>query len=238
MRILPAIDLKNGRAVRLKKGNYDDMTVYSDDPVSIAEGFKRMGAEMIHVVDLDGARTGDGINEQMIRRIVDATGLKVETGGGIRSLDNIAAKLEAGATRVIIGTMAVREPEFVGRAIERFGAERIVVGLDGRGGKAATEGWEKDSTTEILELALRFREMGALTVIYTDISRDGMLCGPDLEYTERLVKETGMEIVASGGVGCSEDLRAVERTGAQGVIVGKAYYEGRIDLEREIADRK
>lgn len=237
MRIYPAIDIRNGKCVRLRQGSFADVTVYNDDPVTVAKEFKAIGADYIHVVDLDAAQMGSSLNSDTIARIVSETGLKVQTGGGIRSFRNIETKLEAGVSRVIIGTKAVREPEFIREAIERYGADKLVIGLDGRNGKAAVEGWEKESDSDILTLAVKFAEMGIGTIVYTDISRDGMLTGPDVVYTEKLVSETGIDIIASGGVGSSFDLTRLEEIGVEGVIVGKAYYEGKIDLKKELAER-
>lgn len=234
MRIYPAIDIRNGKAVRLKMGNYDDMTVYGDDPVKIALDFKALGAQYIHVVDLDAARVGESENSKVIGRIAIETGLPVQTGGGIRSLENIETKLNAGVARVIIGTRAVQEPEFVGKAIERFGADKIVVGLDAKNGMAAVHGWEVESDKTVIDLAEQFRDMGVQTIVYTDISRDGMLSGPDVMTTEKLVDITGLDIIASGGVGSSFDLERLEEIGVEGVIIGKAYYEGKVDLKKEI----
>ena len=235
MRIYPAIDIRGGKCVRLRQGVFADMTVYNDDPVKVALGFKEKGAEYIHVVDLDGALEGYSVNAQVISDIAKETGLPVQTGGGIRSLENIGKKLDAGVARVIIGTKAVKEPEFVRLAIETFGAEHIVAGLDGRNGKAAVAGWEKESESDIIELALRFKEYGLRTVVYTDISRDGMLTGPDFDYTTRLVNETGLDIIASGGVGSEEDIDRIAEKGVEGVITGKAIYEGKIDLARVLS---
>ena len=234
MRIYPAIDIRGGKCVRLRQGVFADMTVYYDDPVEVAMGFKEKGAEYIHVVDLDGALEGYGVNAKVISRIAEETGLPVQTGGGIRSLENIESKLNAGVARVIIGTKAVKEPEFVRDAIINFGAEHIVAGLDGRNGNAAVSGWEKESGIDIIKLALRFKEYGLKTVVYTDISRDGMLTGPDYDYTSRLVNETGLDIIASGGVGSEEDIDLIADCGVEGVITGKAIYEGKIDLKRVI----
>ncbi len=231
MRIYPAIDIRGGKCVRLRQGVFDDMTVYGENPVAVALGFKEAGAKYIHVVDLDGALAGHGVNNAVISEIAKATGLPIQTGGGIRTLENIEDKLNAGVTRVIIGTKAVKEPEFVDEAIKAFGADRIVAGLDGKNGKAAVAGWEKDSDIEIVDLALHLKEYGLKTVVYTDIARDGMLTGPNFEYTSRLVKETGLDIIASGGVGSAEDIAAIEKAGVEGVITGKAIYEGKINLK-------
>lgn len=235
MRIYPAIDIRGGKCVRLRQGVFADMTVYNDDPVKVALDFKEKGAEYIHVVDLDGALEGYSVNSEVISRIAYETGLPVQTGGGIRSLENIEVKLNAGVKRVIIGTKAVKEPEFVKIAIERFGSDAIVAGLDGRNGKAAVSGWEKESNTDIIELALKFKEFGLRTVVYTDISKDGMLSGPDYDYTSRLVRETGLDIIASGGIGSEEDIDRIAEKGVEGVITGKAIYEGKIRLEKVLS---
>ena len=238
MTIYPAIDIRGGKCVRLRQGVYADMTVYNENPVEVAMGFKKSGASYIHVVDLDGALEGYSVNAEVISEIARETGLPVQTGGGIRSLENIETKIKAGVARVIIGTKAVKEPEFVKTAIENFGAERIVAGLDGRNGKAAVSGWEKESGMDIIELAGLFKSYGLKTVVYTDISRDGMLSGPDYEYTHRLVKETGLDIIGSGGISSEEDIDRIAEIGVEGVITGKAIYEGKIDLKRVLSKYK
>ena len=189
----------------------------------------------IHVVDLDGALEGYSVNAEVISKIANETGLPVQTGGGIRTLENIETKINAGVQRVIIGTKAVKEPMFMKAALEKFGTDRIVAGLDGKFGRAAVSGWEKESEFDIIDLALKFKEYGLKTVVYTDISRDGMLTGPDYDYTARLVRETGLDIIASGGVGSEEDIDKIAEKGVEGVITGKAIYEGKIDLEKVLA---
>ncbi len=238
MRLYPAIDIRNGKCVRLRQGRFDELTVYNDNPVDAALEWKRQGAEYIHVVDLDGAKAGDSSNIGVIRKIAEATGLPIQTGGGVRSIENIRERLDAGAARVIIGTKAVKEPEFVEQALLEFGADRIVIGLDGRGEAAAIYGWEQESTSTILELACKFAGMGVGTIVYTDISRDGMLSGPNFDYTKKLITETGIDIIASGGIASSADLNKLERIGAAGAILGKSLYEGRISLEKETAKHR
>ena len=235
MRIYPAIDIRGGKCVRLRQGIFADMTIYNDDPVKVALGFKEAGAQYIHVVDLDGALEGYSVNAEVISKIANETGLPVQTGGGIRTLENIETKLNAGVQRVIIGTKAVKEPMFMKAALEKFGADRIVAGLDGKFGRAAVSGWEKESDFDIIDLALKFKEYGLKTVVYTDISRDGMMTGPDYDYTARLVNETGLDIIASGGVGSEEDIDKIAEKGVEGVITGKAIYEGKIDLKKVLA---
>ncbi len=237
MRLYPAIDIKGGKCVRLRQGNFDDVTVYGEDPLVAATEWKNQGAQYLHVIDLDGARTGESPNIGIIRSIAHETGLPVQTGGGIRSIESISARLDAGVERVIIGTRAVNEPEFVAEAIRRFGAGHIVVGLDGHEEYAATAGWEEDSGKTILDLARSFDAMGVRTIIYTDISRDGMLTGPNIMYTEQLVNETGLDIIASGGIGSPFDLERLEEIGVEGAVLGKSLYEGKIDLRTEILKR-
>ena len=238
MRLYPAIDIRNGKCVRLKQGDFNEVTVYNEDPVAVAKMWAEAGAEYIHVVDLDGALAGSAVNLKVIGDIAKQTGLPVQTGGGIRTLENIKDRLDAGVARVIIGTKAVTNPEFVAEAIEKFGADKIVVGLDGRGGMAATHGWEAESDKSIIDLARDFAKMGAKTIVYTDISRDGMLSGPDITYTEKLVNETGIDIIASGGIARPGDLEIIEEIGAEGAILGKSLYEKKIDLKTEIDKRR
>ena len=234
MKLYPAIDIKGGKCVRLKQGDFDQVTVYNEDPVIVAKEWKAQGADCIHVIDLDGARSGESPNLKIIGDIIRETGLYIQTGGGIRSIEAIRSRLDVGVGRVIIGTRAVREPEFVREAIETFGAERIGVGLDGHEEYAAVAGWEEDSDKTILDLAQGFEKMGVKTIIYTDISRDGMLGGPNIIYTERLINETNIDIIASGGIGSPLDLELLEEIGAAGAILGKSLYEGRINLREAL----
>lgn len=238
MRLYPAIDIRNGKCVRLKQGDFNEVTVYDEDPVAVAQKWADAGAEYIHVVDLDGALAGSAVNLKVISDIAKTTGLPVQTGGGIRTLENIKDRLDAGVARVIIGTKAVTDPKFVAEAIKEFGADKIVVGLDGRDGKAATHGWENESDLTILDLARDFAAMGVKTIVYTDISRDGMLSGPDIMYTEKLIDETAIDIIASGGIATSNDLEILEQIGAEGAILGKSLYENKIDLKKEIENRR
>lgn len=234
MRLYPAIDIKNGKCVRLRQGSFADVTVYEENPVKVARAWKEAGAEYIHIVDLDGALEGRFVNADIIREIAGSVNIPVQTGGGIRSLENIRERLDAGVSRVIIGTKAVKEPEFVAEAVKIFGSECIVAGLDGKAGMAAVEGWEKYSEKTVIDLAFTMKNAGVNNIVYTDISRDGMLTGPDFGYTGRLVSETGLNIIASGGVSGMEDLERLSKMGVEGVIIGKALYEGKIDLKQAI----
>lgn len=230
MKLYPAIDIKDGCCVRLRQGVYDDKTVYADEPWKVAVEFEKAGAGFIHLVDLDGAREGRSVNDEAVRKIVEHVSIPLEIGGGVRTLDDIGHRLNLGVSRVILGTKACEDPEFVRAAIDKYGAEQVVVGIDAKNGMVATAGWEKVSSISALELALKMKEMGVQTIIYTDISRDGMLSGPNIEQTKKLVTETGLEIVASGGVSCIDDLKALADIGVYGAIFGKAIYEKKLDL--------
>lgn len=230
MQLYPAIDMKDGRCVRLTQGLFDNVKVYSDSPKDMAKLWVSKGATFLHLVDLDGALEGRSVNEEAIRNIVKAVDVPVQVGGGIRSLEAAQRMLDLGAARVIIGTRAAREPEFMGRLADRFGPDRIVAGIDAKDGLVAVEGWGQVSRVTAADLCLRMKELGVRHVVYTDISRDGMLSGPNVEATGSLTRATGMDIIASGGVSSMEDLMGLRDEGIQGVIIGKALYEERLDL--------
>lgn len=230
MQLYPAIDMKDGQCVRLTQGLFDNVKVYSQDPGEMARLWVSQGADFLHLVDLDGALAGLSVNEPVIRRIVETVDVPVQVGGGIRSRETVEAMLELGVRRVIIGTKAVKEPEFVKELTKTFGPERIVVGVDAKDGMVAVEGWEKVSQVTALDLCMQMREYGVRHVVYTDISRDGMLSGPNVAATRKLTEETGMDIIASGGVSCMEDLQELFDQGIKGAIIGKALYEKRLDL--------
>lgn len=230
MKLYPAIDIKDGRCVRLKQGRFDQVKVYSDSPAEVAALWESKGASFLHLVDLDGALKGRSANADCIREIVQTVNIPAELGGGIRSLDDIREVLELGVYRAIIGTKAVEDPQMLRDAVEQFGAEHIAVGIDAKDGMVAVNGWEQVSQISAMELAMQMKEMGVKTIIYTDISRDGMLTGPNVEATKRLSDATGLDVVASGGVSCMEDLRQIHEAGIHGAIIGKALYEERVDL--------
>lgn len=234
MRLYPAIDIKDGQCVRLKKGLFNEVTVYSDQPYKIAQQFEADGARFIHTVDLDGALRGHSVNAGTIRRIVESVSIPVQLGGGIRTLENIQEVLDLGIYRVIIGTKAVENPEFIRAAVERFGAQHIVVGVDARDGRVAVEGWEKLSDQTALNMALLMKEMGVQTIVYTDIAKDGMLSGPNVEQTRLLSEQTGIDIIASGGMSCMQDLENIDAAGIHGAIIGKALYEKKINLKEAV----
>ena len=200
MQLYPAIDIRNGQCVRLRQGQFHNQEVYSSSPVKVAKQWETQGASFIHLVDLDGALHGHGVNEEVIKDIASSVSIPVQVGGGIRTIKDIENKLNIGVNRVIIGTKAVENPAFIKEAISNFGAERIVIGIDAKNGMVATEGWEKVSNYNAITLALNMKELGVKTIVYTDISKDGMLQGPNVECTKEMVDMTGLDIIASGGV--------------------------------------
>ncbi|MGA0166705.1 MAG: 1-(5-phosphoribosyl)-5-[(5-phosphoribosylamino)methylideneamino]imidazole-4-carboxamide isomerase [bacterium] len=232
MKIIPAIDLKNGRCVRLLQGKEDQETVYGEDPVETALSFEEQGAEQIHLVDLDGAFRGESKNLEQVERIAQAVKVPLELGGGIRSLDDISRVFDLGVNFVIIGTIAVKNPKILEEAIKKF-QNQLILGLDAKDGKVAVSGWVEVTEFSDEEFANQWKQHGINRVIYTDISRDGMLTGPNLSSLRRMAIATGLKITASGGVSSLDDLKQLvelERDGVDEVIVGKAIYERQLDL--------
>lgn len=233
MRIYPAIDIKDGKCVRLFKGRFDDVTVYGDSPAEMAKKWEALGGEFIHVVDLDGALKGHGVNAEKIKEICESVNVPVQTGGGIRSMADIEAKLASGISRVIIGTKAVSDSEFIKEAVAKYG-DKIVIGIDAKDGMVAVEGWEKTSDFTAVEFAKKMADLGVKTIVYTDISTDGTLAGPNVEAMREMAAAVDADIIASGGVGSLEDILSLKDTGVEGVIVGKALYTDRVDLNEAI----
>lgn len=233
MEIIPAIDIKDGRCVRLYQGDYQQMTVFDHDPVAVARRWEKLGAQRIHVVDLDGAKAGRPVNAQIVFAIVRAVHIPVQLGGGLRDQAAVASALNLGVERVILGTAAVRDPQLIGRLVQQHGAQ-IVVGVDARDGWVAAQGWTETSHVKADDLVQRMGVLGVRYVIYTDIGRDGTLTGPDVAGVAELVHPGGPEIIASGGVATLEDLVALAKAGAAGVIVGKALYTGAFDLPQAL----
>lgn len=233
MKIFPAIDLRGGKAVRLYQGDYDQMTVYHDDPVGVARQFKEAGASNLHVVDLDGARDGQLVNFRTIRSIVEEGGLFVEVGGGIRDEERIRQYLDLGVGRVILGTVAVTNVPFLREMVKKYG-ERIAVGVDARDGMVAINGWKTVTDVESYAFCEQLRDMGVKCVIYTDISRDGGLKGTNMEVYEKLCTIEGLEITASGGISFLWEIEKL-RNIAHSAILGKAIYTGALDLKQAIA---
>ncbi len=235
MIVFPAIDLKDGRVVRLVKGAFDTASQVADDAVATARAFAAAGAEWVHMVDLDGARSGARQNGGIVAAVA-ATGLSVQLGGGIRSLEDLEAVFALGVRRAVIGSAAVADPELVRRAVERFGPERIAVGLDVRDGSVRTAGWEADSGRDWLDFARQMEAMGAATLIFTDIDTDGTLSGPPFPKLATLQNAVGCRLIASGGVASNADLKKLAETGLYGAIVGKAWYAGKVDLAAAIRE--
>nr|WP_302596574.1 1-(5-phosphoribosyl)-5-[(5-phosphoribosylamino)methylideneamino]imidazole-4-carboxamide isomerase [uncultured Cellulosilyticum sp.] len=231
MKLYPAIDLKDGQCVRLLQGDYNEVTVYGKNPAEMAKKWERLGGAYLHIVDLDGAKAGESKNAKAVAEIVDAIQIPIELGGGIRNIAQIKAQLDCGVDRVILGSAAIKNRALVKEAIETFGPERIVVGVDAKNGQVAIEGWLEVTNTSALDFCKELEVMGVKTVIYTDISKDGMMQGPNIEETKKLVDETNLQIIASGGVSCMADLERLEQIHVHGAIIGKAIYIGAIDLE-------
>ncbi len=232
MIIYPAVDLLDGKCVRLSQGRYDMATVYYDNPLEAAMRFLMAGSEWIHIVDLNAAKSGIPENQGIIREIVRKTGLKIQTGGGIRTMDTLKTLIEEiGVERCVIGTSAIRDRAFTEKALAKYG-DKIAIGLDAKNGEIAVDGWTEGSGVLATDFALTMQGIGAKTVIFTDIVRDGMLTGPAVEATGALVEATKLSVIASGGIGSETDLLKIRTSGCSGVIVGKAIYEGKVDLEK------
>ncbi|HEX3015646.1 MAG TPA: 1-(5-phosphoribosyl)-5-[(5-phosphoribosylamino)methylideneamino]imidazole-4-carboxamide isomerase [Desulfobacteria bacterium] len=233
MIIFPAIDLRAGKAVRLLQGKLDQETVFSDDPVAVAHSWQDRGSQYLHVVDLDGAFCGRPRNLDVVKDIVNTVKIPIQLGGGIRDLETIEQVLGIGVQRVILGTTAISQPQLVEEAVKRFG-ERVLVGIDGKNGLVAIEGWENTVEKTVLELAREMRDLGIERIVFTDTRRDGMMKGPNLKSIKEMAMQSGLKIIASGGVSSLEDIKALkelERLGVEGVITGKALYTGALNLE-------
>lgn len=235
MEIIPAIDLRQGRVVRLYQGDYRRETRFSDDPVAVARRWEAGGAPRLHIVDLDGARSGRPESVEAIRAIAQSVAIPLQVGGGLRRLDDIATILDAGASRFVLGTAAIEDTDLVRQAIRRWGDQAIVVAVDARDGMVAVRGWTESTTTSASDLVQRAQEMGVRRFLYTDISRDGTLTEPNFAAIAALLRETGATLLASGGVASVDHLRRLAEIGVEGTIVGSALYTGKLDLKAAIA---
>lgn len=233
MIILPAIDLLGRKAVRLLKGDYNQVTVYSDSPLEVAEKFKSLGATHIHMVDLDGAKYGTAPNMDIVAEVAEKTGLFIEIGGGIRSMDTVKKYIDAGISRVILGTAAICDEDFLKEAVKAYG-EKIAVGADVKDGKIAVKGWLEQSDVTLDEFFLKMQDLGVKNIICTDISRDGAMRGTNLELYRELSEKYSLDITASGGVSSIEDVKRLREMNLYGAIIGKAYYTGAVDLKEAI----
>lgn len=233
MIIEPAIDLKDGKVVRLLKGDFDTVHQVAEDPIVVAKDFAAAGAKVIHMVDLDGAKSGQRVNGDIVRSVTEQTGMKIELGGGIRSMADLEAVFAMGVWRAVIGSAAVTDPEFVRAAVMRYG-DAIAVGVDTQDGKVKTAGWIEDSGFDYLAFAKSMEDMGVKTLIFTDIETDGALSGPSYRRLRELQEAVHCQIVASGGVSCNADIERLAEMGLYGAIIGKAYYAGTIDLAQAV----
>lgn len=231
--VIPAIDIRGGRCVRLTQGDYDRETVFSDDPLEVAQRWESEGAARIHVVDLDGAREGQSVNEGVIERIIRTVRVPVQVAGGVRQLETVQAWLDIGADRVVLGTAAVRDPELAAEAV-RLHAERIVVSVDAREGAVAVEGWREETELHAETFLQTLAALGVPRFVYTDINRDAMLESPNYQMVEKMVAATDKPIIAAGGVADVENLKRLDELGVEGAIVGLALYDGRVDLAEAI----
>ncbi|MBR6773121.1 MAG: 1-(5-phosphoribosyl)-5-[Clostridia bacterium] len=237
MNVFPAIDIVQGKAVRLFKGDYAQMTVYSETPMDVVRDFERAGAKFLHIVDLEGAKSGDTNNYETISNIIKSTPLFVEVGGGIRSMDVIEKYLSAGAGRVILGTVAVTDERFLRDAVEKYG-DKIAVGVDIKDGFVAIKGWTEKSEYSAFDFCEKLQSLGVKTVICTDVSKDGAMQGTNRELYSQLSQKFTLDFIASGGVSSVEDIIALKEKGLYGAIIGKAYYTGAIDLRRAIEEAR
>lgn len=237
MRIYPAIDIKNGQCVRLFQGQFSDITIYGNDPVTIAKKWESEGGEYLHVVDLDGALKGCGVNSHIIADICSSVNIPVQTGGGIRTQEDIERKLACGIQRVIIGTSAVRDTDFIKRAADKY-ADRIIIGIDAKDGMVAIEGWKELSDFTAIEFAKKMESLGIQSFIYTDIATDGTLKGPNVAAMREMSVAVNANVIASGGIGNIEHIKMLSGTGVEGIITGRALYEGTISLKEAIAAGK
>jgi len=230
MIIFPAIDIKDGKCVRLTQGDYNKETIYNDSPLAVAKEWQQKGAEYLHLIDLNGAKEGRSINEEIIFSIAKEINIPVQVGGGVRSLETVEAFISAGVDRVIVGTAAINDRDFLTTAVEKYG-EKIAVSIDARKGYVATDGWTKTSTIKATDLLADLEKIGVSTVVYTDIFKDGMLEGPNLEELQMINERTSIDVIASGGITTAEDVSDVKQLKVYGAIIGKALYDGTLTLE-------
>lgn len=230
--LIPAIDIIDGKCVRLTKGDYNQKTVYNDSPADVARQFEDMGFKRLHVVDLDGAKSKHIVNDHVLKAITDATNLKVDFGGGLKTDDDLKKAFESGASMVTIGSIAVTKPELFLSWLEEYGADKLILGADVRNGKISINGWKEDSAEELLPFLKQYVDHGVKNVLCTEISKDGTLQGPAIElYRQIMDAYPTLHLIASGGVGCTNDIRSLNESGIPAVVFGKAFYEGKINIE-------
>jgi len=230
MRIIPAIDIIDGKCVRLTKGDYNTQKIYNDDPIEVAKEFEANGIQYLHLVDLDGARSKHIVNHKILQGITSKTSLKVDFGGGIKSDDDIRIAFENGAAQITGGSIAVQQPDIFQQWLDRYGSEKIILGADSNNRKIATHGWIQQSKLDVVDFISDYAKQGVIYVICTDIQKDGMLQGTSNELYREIIEETGVKLIASGGVSSMDDLASLQQLGCDGAIIGKAFYEGKITL--------
>ncbi len=235
MILFPAIDIRGGKCVRLIQGDYNQEIIYNDSPTAMAIEWEQQGAEYIHVVDLDGAKTGNSLNEEAIQAIAGSVSIPVQVGGGIRSMEMVDAHIASGVSRVIIGTAAIQDQQFLAQAVEKYG-DKIAVSIDARNGFVATDGWTETSDVKAVDLLKELVKIGVRTVVYTDIMKDGMLQGPNLHELEMMNNASTIDIIASGGVSTEQDIEKLRELSMYGAIIGKALYEGKLSLIKLMGD--
>lgn len=232
MKIIPAIDIIDGKCVRLSKGDYSTKKIYSENPLEMAKKFEDFGIQFLHVVDLDGAKSKHIVNQRTLEKIANGTSLHIDFGGGLKSLRDIEVAFDSGAQQITIGSIAVQDPDFCLRLIEDYGAEKIILGADCESRKIKTSGWQEGSGIDVIDFILDYSRKGILETICTDISKDGMLGGPSTELYTEILDKTKLQLIASGGISSMDDVEKMQEIGCSGTIIGKAIYEGRIPLQQ------
>lgn len=232
MKIIPAIDIIDGKCVRLSKGDYETKKIYNENPLEVAKEFENFGIKYLHLVDLDGAKSKHLINQKVLEAIAKETSLEIDFGGGLKTLEDIEIAFNSGAKQITIGSIAVQNPDFCFNLIEKYGPEKIILGADCENRKIKTSGWLEESQIDVVDLILQYKNKGIKNVICTDISKDGMLQGASDELYTEIIDKTNVQLIASGGISCIEDVEQMKKTGCSGTIIGKAIYEGRISLQQ------
>ncbi|WP_343662046.1 1-(5-phosphoribosyl)-5-[(5-phosphoribosylamino)methylideneamino]imidazole-4-carboxamide isomerase [Chryseobacterium mucoviscidosis] len=232
MKIIPAIDIIDGKCVRLSKGDYDTKKIYNENPLEVAKEFESFGIRYLHLVDLDGAKSKHIVNQKVLETIAKETSLEIDFGGGLKTLEDIKIAFSSGAKQITIGSIAVQDPDFCFDLIEKYGPEKIILGADCENRKIKTSGWLEESQLDVIDFILKYKNKGIKNVICTDISKDGMLQGASDELYREIVEKTAVQLIASGGISCIEDVEQMKKIGCSGTIIGKAIYEGRISLQQ------
>ncbi|REC46534.1 MULTISPECIES: 1-(5-phosphoribosyl)-5-[(5-phosphoribosylamino)methylideneamino]imidazole-4-carboxamide isomerase [Chryseobacterium] len=232
MKIIPAIDIIDGKCVRLSKGDYDTKKIYNENPLEVAKEFESFGIQYLHLVDLDGAKSKHIVNQKVLETIAKETSLEIDFGGGLKTLEDIEIAFNSGAKQITIGSIAVQDPDFCFDLIEKYGPEKIILGADCENRKIKTSGWLEESQLDVIDFILKYKNKGIKNVICTDISKDGMLQGASDELYREIVEKTEVQLIASGGISCIEDVEQMKKIGCSGTIIGKAIYEGRVSLQQ------